>query len=82
MAEICNCLVSTFCYNNVTVTTEDDVRTNAQRQRDFRAKQRERIATADPQTWTEQECLIVLGSPKYRGKAQRQWAYKRLAAFI
>lgn len=59
-----------------------EARTGAQRQRDFRARQLERIATVDLSEWTEQECLIVLGSQKYRGKPQRRWAYERLAAFV
>lgn len=56
--------------------------TNAQRQRDFRARQLERIATTDPEQWTEAECLAVLSLGQYRGKAQRKWAYERLAAFV
>lgn len=60
----------------------DTARTNAQRQRDFRCKQAERIATVDSTDWTEAECLHVLASAKYKGKQQRQWAYVRLADFM
>lgn len=56
--------------------------TNAQRQRDLRARRLHRIMTVDCEQWTREECLAALAMPKLRGTPIEQGAYRRLGELL